>query len=153
LIFSKEQGEEKMTQSEGKDDRKIEIRDVSGQVAIGDNNIQSQTIETKNVTVSEAELKALQKMFENVKDQIVEKAPEEKKKKALEKVSELEEAIKTEKPDLTTMEYVKNWFEKNLPQLAGAVTGLVVNPIVGKLVEVAGETLAQEFKHRFGGAS
>jgi len=140
-----------MTQSERKDEKRIDIRDVSGQVAIGNHNIQSQTIETKNVTVSEAELKALQKMFENVKDQITEKAPKEKQEKALEKVSELEEAIKTKKPDLTTMEYVKNWFEKNLPQLAGAVTGLVVNPIVGKLVEVAGETIANEFKRRFGG--
>jgi hypothetical protein len=147
-----ELGEQKMTQSEGKDDRKIDIRDVSGQVAIGDNNIQSQTIETKNVTVSEAELKALQKMFESVKNQIAEKAPEEKQEKALEMVSELEEAVKTDKPDLTTMEYVKNWFEKNLPQLAGAVTSLVVNPIVGKLVQVAGDTIAQEFKRRFGGA-
>jgi len=141
-----------MAQSESKDEKKIDIRDVSGQIAIGNNNIQSQTIETKNITVSEAELKALQKMFENVKDQIAEKAPKEQQEKALEKVSELEDAIKTEKPDLTTMEYVKNWFEKNLPQLAGAVTGLVVNPIVGKLVEVAGETIAQEFKRRFGGA-
>ena len=140
-----------MAQSERKDEKRIDIRDVSGQVAIGNHNIQSQTIETKNVTVSEAELKALQKMFENVKDQITEKAPKEKQEKALEKVSELEEAIKTKKPDLTTMEYVKNWFEKNLPQLAGAVTGLVVNPIVGKLVEVAGETIANEFKRRFSG--
>lgn len=140
-----------MTQSGRKDEKKIDIRDVSGQVAIGNNNIQSQTITTKNLTVSEAELKALQKMFENVKDQIAKTAPEEKQEKALEKVTELEEAINTDKPDLTTMEYVKNWFEKNLPQLAGAVTGLVVNPIVGKLVEVAGNTIAQEFKRRFGG--
>jgi hypothetical protein len=49
------------------------------------------------------------------------------------------------------MEYVKGWFAKHLPGLAGAVTGVIVHPIVGKLVEAAGETLAAEFKRRFGG--
>ena len=139
-----------MTKPDDKDERSIHIEDVSGQVAIGSNITQSQTITTKKAAISEAEIEALQKMFENLKVQIVETAPAEKQEKALEKVSELEEAITTDKPDLTTMEYVKNWFGKNLPQLAGAVTGLVVNPIVGKLVEVAGETIAQEFKRRFG---
>jgi len=66
-------------------------------------------------------------------------------------VQELEEAVTAEKPDLTTMEYVKQWFVKNLPGLAGAVTGVVVNPIVGKLVEAAGDALAAEFRRRFGG--
>jgi hypothetical protein len=47
------------------------------------------------------------------------------------------------------MEYVKVWFGKNLPGLAGAVTGLIVNPVVGKLVEVAGDVLAAEFRRRF----
>lgn len=78
-------------------------------------------------------------------------APPEKKEAALERVQELEEAVTAEKPDLTTMEYVKQWFVKNLPGLAGAVTGVVVNPIVGKLVEAAGDALAAEFRRRFGG--
>jgi hypothetical protein len=49
------------------------------------------------------------------------------------------------------MEYVKRWFVKNLPGLAGAVTSIVVHPIVGKLVEAAGDALAAEFRRRFGG--
>ena len=52
---------------------------------------------------------------------------------------------------MTTMEYVKRWFVKNLPGLAEAVTGVVVHPIVGKLVEAAGDALAAEFRRRFGG--
>ena len=34
--------------------------------------------------------------------------------------------------------------------LAGAVTSVIVNPIVGKLVEAAGETVSEEFRRRFG---
>ena len=80
------------------------------------------------------------------------KAPPEKKDAALERVDELEEAITAQEPDLPTMEYVKRWFVRNLPDLAGAVTSVVVHPIVGKLVEAAGDALAAEFRRRFGGA-
>jgi len=53
-------------------------------------------------------------------------------------------------PDLTTMEYVKKWFVKNLPALAGSVTSLVVHPVVGKLVTAAGDAAVAEFNRRFG---
>ena len=66
-------------------------------------------------------------------------------------MEELASAITAEEPDLTTMEYVKRWFGSHLPGLAGAVTGVVVHPVVGKLVEVAGDALAAEFRRRFGG--
>lgn len=65
-------------------------------------------------------------------------------------MEELKEAVTAEKPDLTTIEYVKGWFVKNLPDLAGAVTSVVVHPIVGKLVEAASDALAAEFRRRFG---
>lgn len=124
--------------------------DISGQVAIGENIIQTQIIKAKNSSVTEADLTALHEMIVELKKRTIAAAPIEKQANALEKVSELEQAITGEKPDISTIEHVKNWFGKNLPQLAGAVTGLVVNPIVGKLVEAAGETIAHEFKHRFG---
>jgi hypothetical protein len=139
-----------MTKSKPKPGDKIHIEGVSGQVAIGNNNVQTQNISRDSVTITKDELEALNKMFKEVKEQVAQEAPADMQEKALEKVTELEEAVKTEKPDITTMEYVKNWFGKNLPQLAGAVTSLVVNPIVGKLVQVAGDTIAQEFKRRFG---
>ena len=123
---------------------------ISGQVAIGENISQVQTIKVENSSVTEADLITLHKMITELKSRISSTAPADKQADALEKVSELEQAITGEKPDISTMEYVRNWFGKNLPQLAGAVTGLVVNPIVGKLVEAAGETIAHEFKRRFG---
>lgn len=124
--------------------------DVSGQIAIGNYINQTQSIKNVSPAVSEADLEALHNLFEDMKIQISKTIPTDQQEKALERVSELEGAITAEKPDLTTMEYVRNWFGKNLPQLAGAVTGLVVHPIVGKLVEAAGEAVSHEFKRRFG---
>jgi hypothetical protein len=122
---------------------------ISGQVAIGENITQEQTNKVEYLDVTEADLAALRKLIAELKEQITSSAPTDKQPAALEKASELEEAITAGEPDISTMEYVRNWFGKNLPQLAGAVTGLVVNPIVGKLVEAAGETISHEFKRRF----
>jgi len=123
--------------------------DVSGQIAVGENIGQTQSLQAGNSNLTEQELQTLSELIESLKQQVSSEAPPDKKEPALERVSELEQAITAEEPDISTMEYVKNWFIKNVPQLAGAVTGLVVNPIVGKLVEAAGETIAHEFKRRF----
>jgi hypothetical protein len=98
---------------------------------------------------------ALRAAFEALREQVaaVPELPQAQKDAAQERVKELEEAVTAPEPDLSTMEYVRNWFLKNLPGLAGAVTGVVVNPIVGKLVAVAGDTLSAEFQRRFGGAA
>ena len=41
----------------------------------------------------------------------------------------------------------------HLPKLAGAVTGLVVHPVVGKIVEAAGDVAASQFRKLFGDVS
>jgi hypothetical protein len=122
---------------------------VSGQVGVGKGITQTQTTGDRP-QVTEAELVELRKMFSDLKARIEVEAPPEKKNPALERAQELEEAVTAKEPDLTTMEYVKRWFVKNLPTVAGAVTGIVVNPIVGKVVEAAGEGLATQFRKRFG---
>ena len=124
---------------------------VSGQVAVGKEIQQTQVVGEARPGVTKEELAALRTMLADLKVKVEAEAPLEKKAAALERVEELEEAIATEEPDLTTMEYVKRWFVKNLPGLAGAVTGVVIHPIVGKLVEAAGDALAAEFRRRFGG--
>jgi len=123
--------------------------DVSGQVAIGKGISQAQSIGTVRPEVTEADLAELRQALADLQAQVAAKAPPEKKDAALERVGELEEAITAKEPDLTTMEYVKRWFVKNLPGLAGAVTSVVVHPIVGKLVEAAGDALTAEFRRRF----
>ena len=139
-----------MKKNNPKNQDRVHIKgDVSGQVAIGNSITQTQSIRNAIPQVSKADLETLQNLFETIKAQISQNVSPEQQEKALEKVDELESAITSEKPDLTTMEYVKNWFGRNLPQMAGAVTGLVVHPIVGKLVEAAGEAITLEFKRRF----
>ena len=123
--------------------------DQSGNLAIGDKNVQSQVTGAPQAT--EADLAEIRKLFEELRQRIEAEAPAEKKSAALERVGEMEKAVTAEKkPDLTTMEYVKNWFTKNLPTLAGAITSVVVNPFVGVLVKGAGELVVNEFKSRFG---
>ena len=124
---------------------------VSGQVAVGKEITQTQTVGAPGPAVTEAELAELRQLFADLRARIQAEAPTGQQAAALERAGELEAAVSGEKPDLTTMEYVKAWFVRNLPKLAGAVTAIVVNPIVGKVVEAAGEMAAGEFRHRFGG--
>lgn len=124
---------------------------VSGQIAIGHGINQMQVIGAARPEVTQAERAELRQLLAGLKAQVEAAAPPDSKNAALERVAELEEVITARKPDLTTMEYVKRWFVKNLPGLAGAVTGIVVHPIVGKLMEAAGDAVAAEFRRRFGG--
>jgi len=125
--------------------------DISGQAAVGENISQVSTRTT--VTVTQAELEGLREALKELRAKVENKSQSDKKDAALERFQELEQAITQEKPDLSTMEYVKNWFGKNLPGLAGAVTSVVVHPIVGKLVEAGGDAFVSEFHRRFGGDS
>jgi len=75
---------------------------------------------------------------------------DETRASATERVDELEAAATAAEPDLSTLEYVRNWFAKHVPAFLGAVTGIVVHPVVGKLVHAAGDAVAAEFEHRFG---
>lgn len=124
---------------------------VSGQVAVGKDIRQAQAIGTARPEVTEDELAALRQMFADLKERVASEAPPDKRDAALERVDELAEAVNPEKPDLSTMEYVKGWFVRNIPTLAGAVVGVVVHPIVGKVVAAAGDLAAEEFRRRFGG--
>jgi uncharacterized membrane protein YgcG len=119
------------------------------QVAVGKEISQAQT-HGAPPAVTEADMAALRQMFDELRARVEQEAPPDKKEKALERVDELKEAVTAKEPDLTTMEYVKNWFVKHLPSAAGSVVSLIVHPLVGKLVEVGGEALADTFRRRFG---
>jgi hypothetical protein len=123
---------------------------VSGQVAVG-NHISLVSTTVKPALPDQADLAVLRQMLAGLKERVAAETPPEKQAAALERVAELEEALTAEKPDLSTMEYVQGWFTRHLPGVAGAVVSVIVNPIVGKLVEAAGEALAAEFRRRFGG--
>ncbi|MFJ9176541.1 hypothetical protein [Streptomyces sp. NPDC102360] len=121
---------------------------VSGQVVVGRDNTVSQVAGAPApAAVTEQQLAVLRAEFARVRALLPGDAPD----RAGELLDELEESATAPEPDLSTMEYVRRWFARHLPALAGAVTSLVVHPIVGQLVAAAGGTLAEEFRHRFGG--
>jgi hypothetical protein len=121
-----------------------------GQVAAGKHIRQTSVVGAGAQALTDAEREELLAAFAALEARVAAEAPPEQRDAALERVGELEEAVTAAEPDLSTMEYVRRWFGKHLPGLAGSVVGLVVHPIVGKLVEAAGETVAAEFRRRFG---
>ena len=125
---------------------------VSGQVAVGKDIRQRQQVGAAAGPVSDEELASLRAELQALRARI-DSAPDvddAARAAARERVDELEEAVTAQEPDLSTMEYVKKWFGRHLPTLAGAVASVVVNPIVGKLVAAAGDALSAEFRRRFG---
>lgn len=111
---------------------------TSGQVAIGNKINQQQNIHKTRPEVSKADLEALHILINKLREQVSRSALSEHQEKALEKVSEgiCQKLVREE------------------PAPAGRSSHwLVVNPIVGKLVEAAGETIAHKFKQWFGSES
>ena len=123
-----------------------------GQYGVGRNISQCyvRTHTEGRTAVTEADLAELRSAIEAVKAQIVAEAPPDQQAAALERVDKLEEAVVAGKPDLTTLNRIRNWFGKNLPKLAGSVTGLIIHPVVGKIVEAAGDLAARQFRELFG---
>ncbi len=127
------------------------IGDNASQVAVGKNIHQQQNSSSTKVT--QADLQQLRALFDDFKQQIEQQAPLDKKAAALERVEELHQEITSQKPELSTFDYVKNWFGKNLPGLLGGVTSLIINPLVGKVVEAASGVAADAIRRRFGSAA
>jgi hypothetical protein len=117
---------------------------VSGQVAVGKHIAQHQTVSAADL--SGDELAQLRQAFADLRADVAAQAPPERQAAAAERIEELEQAVLAEEPDTTTIAYVGRWFKTNLPALAGAVTGIVVHPIVGRIVGAAGKAIADELR-------
>ena len=128
------------------------IGDVTerSQVAVGKGITQTQSYSATPVVTAEDRAQ-LQQMFEELKARIEQEVAATEKEKALERVDELQQAVTAKEPDLTTMEYVTNWFGKNVPSAASAVVDFIVHPLVAKFVAAGGKALAATFRERFGG--
>jgi hypothetical protein len=79
--------------------------------------------------------------------------PESKKLVGQEFAGQLEQELtRTDKPpDASTIKVAGNWLLDNVPTLAGTVASVFASPIVGKVVEAAGDVAAEWVKKRFGG--
>lgn len=117
--------------------------DVSGQVAVGKQIAQTYTAGGGG-GLSEEERTQLAALFAGLKARVAAEAPDDQRSSATERVDELADALAGEEPDLDTVQYVKRWFVRRLPHLAGLVTSVLVNPIVGKLVQSAGDVAFAE---------
>ncbi len=101
----------------------------------------------------ESHLALVRQKLSELRAQVEAQAPPRKKKAALERVDELSDALTATPPDLDTVAYVQGWFGKNTPAaLAEAVTDVIAHPSVSQLMAAAGETVAAEFRRRFGSA-
>lgn len=119
------------------------------QIAMGHTIKQTQITNPKEGVLSDAEWLQLRRSLNALKDSLRANAPAEKQEEAIAQVDALEQAITAEKPDLTRMQHIKQWFAKSLPTFTGAVTSVIVNPLVGKVVEASGEVLAGKLTEHF----
>jgi len=122
---------------------------VQGPVSIGKHiDVLQKTGGDLSARLSDPEIAEVRNAFADLRSQVEAGAGDKERARALERVDELEEALTAAQPDLTTAELVVGWFRRNVPTLAGGVVGVVVNPIVGKLVASAGDAVAAEFEER-----
>jgi hypothetical protein len=119
-----------------------------GQVAVGKDIRQQQS--TSISAASAAEREELRDLLAELRTTVAAEASPELRERAVERIDELEEAVLGEEPDVPTIIATRNWFVKRLPQLAGAVTAVVVNPIVGKFVAAVGDAAVAELKEHLG---
>lgn len=111
------------------------------QVVVGDYAKVSQTI-----GLTAEETAELRDIFDGLRSTVAEQAPPDKREAALAEAKELEAAIVTDSPQPDRVRQALTWFKKNAPQLAGAVLSVVVNPLVGKIAEGAGQAIAGQFR-------
>lgn len=64
---------------------------------------------------------------------------------------ELSKVDESETPSASTITQIGDWLLDNLPELAGALTGLFATPAVGRVVGRAGESAVEWLRKRFGG--
>lgn len=120
----------------------IQIGTVSeSQVAIGDYN----TV-TQRVGLSPEDAAQLRSLFADFKSSVATQAPPDVRAEALEQADDLERAIVADQPDPGKVGKVLRWFREHVPELAGTVASVVVSPLVGKLVEGAGQAIADHFR-------
>ncbi len=124
------------------------IGSVSGPVHTGKGDIVIEHWDARGVTT--ADLEALRSLFGDLRARVAAEAPPELADEAQARVDALEEATTAEESDLSAMERMRDWFVEYLPSIAGSVTSLLVSPILGKVVEAAGDLAAGELRRRFG---
>jgi hypothetical protein len=119
---------------------------IHGQVAVGNEITQSADRYDPAEPITDVDRAQLRALFDALRVQVAEEAPSEQRVGALERLDELTDALTAEDPDVGTVRYVVAWFRKTVPALAIAVRDLVLNPLVSRIVGVAGDVAAADFE-------
>lgn len=131
---------------------------VRGNVVSGEvhGNVSYSNVETNiQQGLTAQELAQIQQLFQPVRETIAHAdLPENKRILGQEYADQLEKEItkKDEPPDESIIKVAGNWLLDNIPEIAGALTDLFVNPVVGKVVQGAGRVASDWVKQRFGKA-
>jgi len=121
------------------------------QVAIGKGI--SQTAVQVPIQLAATEREEIGRLLAELGNQLARlEVPENKKVVGQEFVGQLEkELTKTdEPPDASLVKVAGNWLLENVPALAGTLAGIFLNPVVGKVVEAAGDIATEWVRERFG---
>lgn len=114
---------------------------VQGQVAVGTGIAQRQQGNAFTQTLTVAQRAEIADAFAALREQLTAQLPTGDREAALERVDELEETVTSPEPDPATIGYVKRWFARRLPAVAGLVTSVLVHPLIGGIVTRAGERI------------
>jgi hypothetical protein len=114
---------------------------TQSQFVTGDYNTVAQ-----HVGLSPAEVGELRGVFDDLRANVEAGAPPEKRAEAAAQAAELEHAVVAAQPDPGRARRAIRWFRDHLPELLGVVSGVVVTPIVGKVVAAAGDLVAEQFR-------
>ncbi len=96
------------------------------------------------IVLKQDEIETVNRIFSDLNSQLksIPDISKDKRNEAINKAEELNKEILKEKPELGKIEQLKGWLKDNVPEVAGAVTSLFVNPVIGKVVEKAGEMIS-----------
>jgi hypothetical protein len=130
---------------------RIDSVGAGGQAAIGQNIHQASISGAPALTTTER--REVEEILASLKAQAQALAVDERTKiLAEERVDELSrELTQREKaPDPSIIKVAGNWLLDHIPGIAGAVTTVFTNPVVGKLAKAAGDVATGWIKERLG---
>jgi hypothetical protein len=114
---------------------------TNSQFVTGDYNHVEQTI-----GLSPEDVAALRGVFADLRANVAADVDPGHQQEALAEVGELESSLVTKTPDAGRVRKALRWFREHAPQLAGTVASVVVHPLVGRVVEGAGEAVAKRVR-------
>jgi hypothetical protein len=103
-----------------------------------------------NIRISEADRAEVHERIATLREAVRAVAPPDQREQAAKLVDELEDAIVAEPPKVSRMAFIRDWFSAHVPKLAGAVSELILSPLVRRIVAAAGDLAAAEFRNAFG---